>query len=193
MNNLISCKSRALARDFAQWGYPKGENSHSPPWSPARTCSSGAKYNRENTPGVSPEHFIRNDGFSLLELLITMVIIGILLLATTPLYTSFLTKARRSQAEASLMHLASQLEYFHSINQTYQEATLAKLQVNEFTEDHMYQLSIESESDIGYLISATPLGEQTKADSNCGKLQLDEANNQSVTGAQSPNTCWQLL
>ncbi len=135
---------------------------------------------------------MKNRGFSLLELLIAMMIISILLLAATPVYTSFLTKSYRSQAIADLMHLTSQMEYFYSLHATYVEASLAQLQIAEFTENHTYQLLIESATETSYLVTATPLGVQAKLDRNCGKLLLDERGTQSVTGAQAPEKCWRL-
>lgn len=136
---------------------------------------------------------MKNRGFSLLELLITMMIISILLLAATPVYTSFLTKSYRSQAIADLMHLSSQMEYFYSLHATYAEASLAQLQIAEFTENHTYQLQIESATENSYLISANPVGTQATLDHHCGKLLLDEKGTQSVTGTQTPEQCWQLL
>lgn len=136
---------------------------------------------------------MKKRGFSLLELLIAMMIISILLLTATPVYTSFFTKSYRSQAIANLMHLASQMEYFYSLHATYEEASLSQLQINEFTENHTYQLEIESSTKNSYLISASPLGTQAKLDYNCGKLLLDEKGAQAVTGPQSPEKCWRLL
>ncbi len=77
-------------------------------------------------------------GFSLVELLIVMAIIAILIAVAYPLYTSHLVKGRRNQAEIALLYLASQLESFYSVQNSYQGATLESLGVNLFTDDHSY-------------------------------------------------------
>lgn len=129
-------------------------------------------------------------GFSLLELLIVMAMIAILTAIAYPLYTSHLVKSRRNQAEIALWHLASQLEAFYSLQSSYQGATLENLGVNTYTDDHSYQLTIQSVTDSSYQITALPLGQQNKTDLHCGILGLNEKGEQSVSGAATPNSCW---
>lgn len=130
-------------------------------------------------------------GFSLLELLITMAIIGILMTIATPVYTSHLVKSRRNLAEIALMHLGSQLENYYSLNDTYQEATLEKLGVNPLTDDHSYQLEIQSADQLSFLIQARPIGQQANQDKHCGALTLDDHGQKSNTGVDPPTECWQ--
>lgn len=131
-----------------------------------------------------------NRGFSLLELLVVMALIAILISLAYPLYTSHLVKGRRNQAEVDLLYLASQLEAFYTLQNTYQGSSLEGLGINPYTDDHSYQLSIQSATDTGYQIAASPLGQQARADTTCGNLTLNEQGEKSVSGSATPEECW---
>lgn len=126
----------------------------------------------------------------MLELLIVMAITAILLAVAYPAYTSHLVKGRRCQAEIALFYLAGQLESFYSLQNTYQGATLSLLGVDAYTDDHGYQLSIPTATEENYIISATPLGQQSHADTACATLSLDERGEKSVSGSADPKLCW---
>lgn len=127
--------------------------------------------------------------FSLLELLIVMVIVAILALVAYPLYTHYLAKGRRNQAEIGLLHLASQLETFYSLNDTYQGATLAALGVKDYNDDHTYQYNIQSATQANYLVEATPVNSAMTQDA-CGTLSLNETGDRMVSGSTPAAQCW---
>ena len=58
-------------------------------------------------------------GFTLLELLIVVAIIGILASITVPLYSSYTTRAVNSAAQSDLRNLKSAMESFYTDNQGY--------------------------------------------------------------------------
>ena len=61
----------------------------------------------------------RNRGFTLVELLITVTIIGILSAIAYPAYTNQVQKSNRAQAKARLVQAAQLLERFYSDNNKY--------------------------------------------------------------------------
>ncbi|MBS0350708.1 MAG: prepilin-type N-terminal cleavage/methylation domain-containing protein [Proteobacteria bacterium] len=129
-------------------------------------------------------------GFSLLELLIVMAIITILLTVSYPLYLSHLVKARRNQAAINLVYIASQLENFYSLYDSYQGATLEALGVSAFTDDHSYMMSLQSLGDNTYLIAAIPQGHQAESDLQCQSLLINEKGEKMISGAGNSFNCW---
>jgi type IV pilus assembly protein PilE len=58
-------------------------------------------------------------GFTLIELMIVVVIVGILTVVAMPAYTNYVTKSRLTEAFTSLSSAASSAEQFWSNNRTY--------------------------------------------------------------------------
>lgn len=132
------------------------------------------------------------NGFSLLELVITMVIVAILASISYPIYLQHLITVRRTEARTSLYELAHQLEQYYTENDSYEGVTLAKLGMPSYTENGFYALRVVSqEHGYGYLITAIPQGVQAEQDNNCGALTLDALGKQGISGPGTLNECWQ--
>jgi type IV pilus assembly protein PilE len=58
-------------------------------------------------------------GFTLVELLVTMVIASIIMAVAIPSYQSFIQKSRRTDAKSALLNLASLEERYFSVNNMY--------------------------------------------------------------------------
>ena len=58
-------------------------------------------------------------GFTLMELMAVVVIMGILMSIAMPSYQSFVTKSRRTDAQGALATFASAMERHHTNNNTY--------------------------------------------------------------------------
>ena len=130
----------------------------------------------------------KSEAFSLLELLITIALVAILIMTAYPSYSSYLVKARRNLAEISLFRLASQLENFYSVHDTYEGATLENMGMPSITDDHFYQFFIQSANETSYIIQAMPLNSQLNQD-QCGTLSLNELGEKISTGEDNEQ-CW---
>ncbi len=104
-------------------------------------------------------------GFSLIELLIAVAIVGILAAIAYPSYVDQVRKSRRTEAQDLLMDIAQREERFYAQNATYtNDLTVLNYSVasNLPTENGHYQVSITSATATNYTIEATPQGDQAK-------------------------------
>lgn len=130
-----------------------------------------------------------NKGFTLIELMIVIAIIGILAGVGYPAYTSAVKKASRADAIDSLLSLAGRMEEYYINNDTYAGATVnaagtGTVGTNK-TSDDLYTMSITSATAFVYTLTATP----KSADPECGNLTLDSLG-QKGTSAGTVEACW---
>ncbi len=141
---------------------------------------------------ASPNSFAQR-GFTLIELMIAVALVGILAAVALPSYHSVMQKSRRTEAKAALLDLASRQEKFYSLNNKYTATAgdlgYATLPAN--TESGLYSLSITADN-ISYTAKATPQGNQAK-DSMCYGFAIDgvgKKSNFSKTGDALTADCW---
>ena len=64
-------------------------------------------------------HRLSAQGFSLIELMITVAIIGILAAVAMPSYTSYIARANRADARGQLTQVAQFMQRFYAANDNY--------------------------------------------------------------------------
>ena len=131
----------------------------------------------------------KKSGFTLIELLITLTLIGILSTIAYPFYNEHLIKVRRTYATAALEDLAGRMEEYYIAKNTYDNATLESLRINNTHYKNYYYLDITAK-DNTYVLSAIPLGKQKNSDALCGSLTLDQNGNKNISGSGSVEECW---
>lgn len=70
-----------------------------------------------------------NTGFTLLELMVTVLIVGILVAMAVPQYSKYTDRSNRTAMQADLMRIASALERVRAIQLTYAKAKLTDTNV----------------------------------------------------------------
>ncbi|WP_153109022.1 type IV pilin protein [Propionivibrio limicola] len=140
-------------------------------------------------------------GFTLIELMVTVVIIGILASIALPNYTEFMRKSRRSDGKAALLSISQALERYYTENSTYSAPALSSTSSigNTVSSEEFYTLAFDADptsatvcgstantnpSSSSYRICATPTGVQSS--DSCGKLSLSSTGVKTGTGTD----CW---
>ncbi|HTP47185.1 MAG TPA: type IV pilin protein [Casimicrobiaceae bacterium] len=132
---------------------------------------------------------MRNRGFTLLELLIAVVIVGVLAAIALPSYQNQIHKTRRSDAKSALVGAAGQMERYFTERGTYATATLGSGGVYpSSTQNGYYTLSFANLGATSYKLKATPAGAQVG--DTCGALTYDDQGNKGITGTAPMDQCW---
>lgn len=138
---------------------------------------------------------MKKNGFTLIELMIVVAIVGILAAIAYPSYQEYVARARRADAKTVLLEATQFLERFYTQNGSYVVGTPPLPPALPFTEapkdggTKFYDISFVSSAAMTYQVQAVPKNGQ--AGDRCGSLRINQANQKSVSGATvDSNFCW---
>ncbi|MCB1955565.1 MAG: prepilin-type N-terminal cleavage/methylation domain-containing protein [Rhodocyclaceae bacterium] len=111
-------------------------------------------------------------GFTLIEVLIAMVVIGILAAIAIPSYATYIAKARRGTAQTCATEVAQFLERNYTLALRYDQdsagnaVALPGLQCRtDLTGNFTFSMALAQTT---YTVTATPSSQQSSADKGCG-------------------------
>ncbi|MDF1589442.1 MAG: type IV pilin protein [Gammaproteobacteria bacterium] len=126
------------------------------------------------------------NGFTLIELMIVVAIIGILAAIAYPSYLDQVRKTRRANAQSDLVELASFMERYYTEKFTYMNGGVAP--ILPFTESpkdgggaKYYDLTVATTATAFTLTATAKNGQQADT---CGDMTITQS------GVQTPAACW---
>jgi type IV pilus assembly protein PilE len=156
------------------------------------------KYHSTSRGARGPGHW---RGFTLVELMVTVVVISILTAIAVPSYVSHVRQSRRTEAKTALLDLAGREERYYNTNNNVYTNSAANLGyaptgsaatvTNMSVINGYYQVTVTvNPAGIpapSYLIVATPLTADQAKDVQCAQFSIDSTGLQAATNA----SCWQ--
>lgn len=146
---------------------------------------------------------MKKNGFTLIELMIVVAIVGVLAAIAYPSYTDYVMRSRRTDAKAGLTAVAQAMEKFYTERMTYSGAVLGTgsgTMAPALSQDNFYSIEFDSNptgavcggttttspSANAFRLCATPRTGTPQATDSCGIFSL------SNTGVKTPTTarCW---
>jgi type IV pilus assembly protein PilE len=128
----------------------------------------------------------RPSGFTLLELMISLAVVGILVGIAYPSYQGNVRKSRRSDAADAATAVLQAEESWRANNATY--GTLANINVSATSGGGYYGLALSAVSGTGYTLSFTPVsGKGQSSDTGCTAMTVTVANG---SPTYAPAACW---
>jgi len=143
---------------------------------------------------------MRSKGFTLIELMITVAIVGILATVAYPSYRDSIMRAHRSDAHTALMEiklrenkLRANCRYYGSISGAYacNAVNTSTIAYTNNSPEGYYTLVVNPTSALAYTATATAVGGQAD-DTDCATITLtvSAANPEGVKGGTSGADCW---
>lgn len=151
-------------------------------------------------------HKTKQSGFTLIELMVAVAIVGILATIAATSYQSQVMKSRRTDARTALLDLAGREEKLFSTTNAYSADPSVLGYSNSSTLPfgvgssgvNYYNVNILSPDTLTqggapntYLITATPIATTSQAaDTTCGSLSVNQLGQQTASPLANAATCW---
>ena len=125
-------------------------------------------------------------GFTLIELMIVVVIIGALAAIAYPSYRNQVLETRRADGQAALLDTAQRLERCYTRFASYTNAN-CNVALPADSPEAFYQVTAAPVNAGSFTLAAVPQGDQAN-DAECGTLRLSSDGTQGADG--DPDDCW---
>jgi len=133
-------------------------------------------------------------GFTLIELMIAVLIVGVITAVAYPAYQDSVRKTHRTDGKQALLSAAQKMERYYTESNTYAMGTTATAISSVFpttSPNGYYTLSFTSQSASAYTLIAAPTTLGGQNNDACGTFTLTSTGTKGVTGSTlSATDCW---
>jgi len=163
------------------------------------------KNSSKNKPRIVKMNKCKQQGFTLIEVMIVVAILGIISAIAIPSYTEFVRKGKRTDAKVELLRIAQLQESYFVQNLSYASSTTQLgLGATVDSEQDEYRITISDSKDSGggactglaadscssYTILATAQGSQS-SDTKCGNFTITNTGVKGRSGSgETVKRCW---
>lgn len=142
---------------------------------------------------------VRQRGFTLIEVMITVAIVGILIAIALPSYSEYIRRVHRADARTGLMQAAQWLERAATANGVYPTSLPNALQWMDGNQvpdpGKRYNISFASSSNAAFTLQAIPKNPGPQASDKCGTYTLSNTGVRGANGKTSGQAgydanCW---
>lgn len=131
-------------------------------------------------------------GFTLIELMVVVTIIGVVAAIAYPNYTQYTLRSNRSAAQSFILGVANKQEQYILDARQYTDklATLNMTTPSEVSKNYDITITGVAITPPAYTITATPKGTQAAKDTACKNLTINQAGKKEITGTGAVADCW---
>ena len=134
-------------------------------------------------------------GFTLIELMIAVAIVGILAAIAYPSYTEQVRKSKRADAESVMLETAQYLQRYYAAHNSYAGVDITTPGLDKSpkgaadgSQEYDISVDVPDNNPQSYTINADLASGKT--DARCGNLRLTDTGRKSVTVSGAGMECW---
>lgn len=141
----------------------------------------------------------KQQGFTLIEIMIVVAIVSILAAIALPSYHEFTRRGYRADARAQLMQGAQYMQRFYGATDRYDQDRGGNAIEDRYPTNLIrspaegtvvYDITVTATA-TAYTLTATPVAGQAMAADGCGNFQIDHTGRKTITGTTlTRDVCW---